>query len=63
MRQLFDSLPHEVRGGHADDIETLSEIVFESVSHGDALLAQGWRKLKVNRVVKRLVGQPYRLWE
>lgn len=64
MQNMYDALPEEKRGGYARDIETLKNMLVSNITDGDVMLFQGWRMLKLDRVVKFLVGDKnYSLWE
>ncbi len=56
MRHMYDKLPPEKRGGYASSSEALAAPVREALTDGDVVMAQGWRLLRLNRVVKALTG-------
>jgi UDP-N-acetylmuramoyl-tripeptide--D-alanyl-D-alanine ligase len=63
-KHMYDALPAEKRGSYAEKSDILAWQVKEAVQPGDVILAQGWRPLKLNNVIKALVGQAnYVPWE
>jgi len=56
MRHLYEALPPTSRGAHAQTADDLAAIVVEEVKPGDILLIQGARRMRMNRVVKAIVG-------
>lgn len=62
MRHLYDALPAERRGAHAATADDVAPIVLGDVRSGDAVLVQGGRLTRMNRVVRALVGEAYESW-
>lgn len=57
IRHMYDALPPEKRGGTADTSDVLAGRVRETVRDGDVIMAQGMRKLRLNRIVQALAGK------
>jgi UDP-N-acetylmuramoyl-tripeptide--D-alanyl-D-alanine ligase len=58
MRGLHDSLPHRIRGGHADDSAALAPIVAAALRPGDVVLVKGSLGSRMNRIVQVLLAPP-----
>ncbi|HLM30665.1 MAG TPA: Mur ligase family protein [Solirubrobacterales bacterium] len=56
MRHLYEALPPTSRVAHAQTADDLAATVVEEVKPGDILLIQGARRMRMNRVVKAIVG-------
>jgi UDP-N-acetylmuramoyl-tripeptide--D-alanyl-D-alanine ligase len=54
MAALDAALPEQLRGGHADDSETLGALVADSVRAGDVVLVKGSAGAKMGKVVAAL---------
>ena len=56
MRELFDALPADRRGGHAADSAALAPVVAAAVRPGDAVLVKGSLGSRMATVVRALEG-------
>jgi UDP-N-acetylmuramoyl-tripeptide--D-alanyl-D-alanine ligase len=56
MRQMFDRLPPERRGGHAADSAALAPVVKAAVQPGDAVLVKGSLGSRMAVIVRALEG-------
>jgi UDP-N-acetylmuramoyl-tripeptide--D-alanyl-D-alanine ligase len=54
MAALDAALPEGLRGGHADDADTLADLVAASVRSGDVVLVKGSAGARMGRVVAAL---------
>lgn len=56
MKNMFDALPEEKQGGYVKDIDELKNMLTDNIMDGDVILLQGWRMLKLDRIVRFLTG-------
>lgn len=56
MARLWDVLPSAMRGGHADDAETLSRLVVAAVGPGDVVMVKGSAGSRTDLIVQALLG-------
>jgi UDP-N-acetylmuramoyl-tripeptide--D-alanyl-D-alanine ligase len=54
MRNLWQALPSERRGGYAEDSRSLEPLVLEAVRGGDAIMVKGSYGSKMGPIVKAL---------
>jgi UDP-N-acetylmuramoyl-tripeptide--D-alanyl-D-alanine ligase len=54
MRRLFDAIPPQIRGRHAEDAATLAPIVASHVETGDAILIKGSLGSRMKAIVAAL---------
>ena len=59
---FYQHLPAHKQAGWAATSQQLAPMVQAELRPGDVILTQGWRKMKMNRVVKALVGERYLPW-
>ncbi|MGH7107859.1 MAG: UDP-N-acetylmuramoyl-tripeptide--D-alanyl-D-alanine ligase [Acetobacteraceae bacterium] len=55
MSLLFETLPPGLRGGRADDAESLAPIVASAIAPGDAILVKGSLGSRMRRIVEALL--------
>lgn len=55
MRKLFDKLPANLRGAHADSSAEMLEIISNDIKAGDVLLIKGSNAMKMNVIVDNLI--------
>lgn len=56
MRHLADAIPERLRGGHAKDCATLTDILRVGIRDGDTLLVKGSNGMKMNMIVDALLA-------
>jgi UDP-N-acetylmuramyl pentapeptide synthase len=55
MKKLFDKLPANLRGAHADSSAEMLEIISNDIKAGDVLLVKGSNAMKMNVIVENLI--------
>ncbi len=55
MQKLFEKLPANLRGAHADSSAEMLEIIANDIKPGDVLLIKGSNAMKMNVIVENLI--------